>query len=455
MDENEGVKDYNIDLPSDIHNLAHTLHVAGGKPYISGGIVRDAVMGKTDAPKDYDMEVHGMTPDHIISTMKNNGFKVSDTQVGKSFGVVKVHSSSGHVDIGVPREDTAGRKPDVNFLKNVTPKQASSRRDFTMNSMLYDPIHGKLHDPHGGEADIKNKVIRSTNPNAFHEDPLRVLRAAQFSARYNFDIHPDTIESGKKADLSGLPGERIKEELEKSFTKSQKPSKFFESMHHMEQLHKVFPEVHSLRGVGQNIDKHPEGDVYQHTMDVVDRLASSGEKDHSMFYAGLLHDTGKPFTRKDTDGKVSFIDHEKHSRNVANSFLKRMKVSNDVHEDSLNIVEHHMLPHAMAMNKATGMTHKNRALVKIAGSVQALRNNPEKSLQRYGKVMNFAKIDNDNRDSETYNKISDMPHYSNYVSQIDSKKIADEGHVGPAFGKRYDELYYNQISGGNKNAIPK
>jgi tRNA nucleotidyltransferase (CCA-adding enzyme) len=441
-------KNIKVETPIEVKSIVNILNKKG-KAYIVGGFVRDILLERH--PKDVDIEVHGMTPDEISEQLQS---EYNVNEVGKSFGVLKVSSKTGSrrdaIDVSVPRADSTGRKPTVEFLKKVTPKKAASRRDFTINAIMYDTKEDKIVDPFKGVIDLEQGKIKAVTNEAFSEDPLRVIRAAQFASRFDFDIEPKTAIEARKANMKDLSGERIQEELRKVSLKSKKPSKFFIAMDEMGQLDKVFPEISGLKNIQQNPEHHPEGDAFIHTMQVIDRIAESENKNHNMFLTGILHDTGKikTTTINPKTGKIQAIGHQTESAKITKEFMERLHYPNKEKEDVMNLVEHHMDPHRLVINDSTKLKHKNRLLVKIAGGYNKLATNPEKAITRYQNTINFAKQDKggDNILIDKYKELEKLPSSEKYKRIIKGDEVIAQGYTGLAIGKKLEELYKAQIS---------
>ena len=207
--------------------LAKQVADLGGRAYYVGGYVRDKILGKPN--KDIDIEIHGISQDDLVRLLKSYGSV--DIQ-GKSFGVLKVKGYD--VDISQPRRERKTGEKHTDFSVEVDPfmgtEEAAKRRDFTMNALMQDVLNGEIIDHFGGMQDIKDKTIRHVNDKTFKEDTLRVLRAAQFAARFGFSVAPETKEIMARLNLSNLPRERINEEMKKALLKSEKPSMFFDAL---------------------------------------------------------------------------------------------------------------------------------------------------------------------------------------------------------------------------------
>ena len=225
--------------------IAEYVSEAGGRTFYVGGFVRDRLLGIDN--KDVDIEVHGIEPAALFEMLKKIGKPLT---YGKSFGVFALKGED--IDIAMPRRERANGNGHRDFDVEVDPfigtHEAARRRDFTVNSMMEDVLTGEIVDHFGGRRDLDEGVIRHIDPATFIEDPLRVLRGAQFAARFNFTIAPDTIELCRGIDLSTLSRERVEEELKKALLKAAKPSVFFESLRAMDQLNVWFPELKQTIG---------------------------------------------------------------------------------------------------------------------------------------------------------------------------------------------------------------
>lgn len=219
------VAPYDLDLPEGVDEILTSARKVGN-PLIVGGCVRDSFLGAEN--KDIDIEVHGTDIDSLISTLKDEGFRVDE--VGKSFGVLKVSKKGGisDIDISVPRRENkvgAGHRGfEVDMDSEMTVEEAGARRDFTFNAVSYDPERKVLVDPYQGESDFQKKILRHVSP-AFAEDPLRVLRAFQFAGRFGLKVDPDTAKmcQSLRSSYPSLSTERVIEEWEKFYTKSKEP----------------------------------------------------------------------------------------------------------------------------------------------------------------------------------------------------------------------------------------
>lgn len=325
-------------------SLAEKIAKRGGRAYYVGGFVRDRLQGLEN--KDIDIEVHGITPDTLEEIISSIGGYIP---AGKSFGVYKLAHHS--IDVAMPRKETLTGKGHRDFKIDVDPfigtKKAAIRRDFTVNAIMQDIITGEIIDHFGGQKDLENGILRHVNDTAFGEDPLRVLRGAQFAARFNFTIAPETIELCRKIDITTLSSERVFDELKKALLKSDKPSVFFENLRIMNKLSFWFTEVEKLIGVPQHSVHHREGDVWTHTMMVLDECARVRDKAEYPLYfmmSGLVHDFGKIICTEFKKGDYHAYRHEIEGRDIVKTFIRRITNENALLSYALNMTELHMKP---------------------------------------------------------------------------------------------------------------
>jgi tRNA nucleotidyltransferase (CCA-adding enzyme) len=232
-------------------------------------------------------------------------------------------------------------------------KEACSRRDFTVNAILKDPLTGEVVDPFGGREDIGRKLLRHVSDETFAEDSLRVLRAAQFAARLEFDIAPETVELCRSIDVTDLPKERVWGEIEKLLLKARKPSIGLKWLYELGVVEQIFPELKSLVGVKQEPEWHPEGDVDVHTMMVADEARKliddlPYEKQVTVMLAAVAHDLGKPPTTQFFDGRWRSHSHDEAGVEPTLSFLDTLGIYTlngfDVRNQVVQLVRYHLKP---------------------------------------------------------------------------------------------------------------
>ncbi|MCR4634325.1 MAG: hypothetical protein K5648_09395 [Erysipelotrichaceae bacterium] len=333
--------------------IARRVKEEGGRVFYVGGFVRDFLLGVEN--KDVDIEVHGITPEKLKEILEEFGEPLS---FGKSFGVYSLRGYD--IDIAMPRRERAIGKGHRDFEIDVDPfiglKEAARRRDFTINALMKDVLSGEIIDSFGGLEDLRNKVLRCVDEKTFIEDPLRVLRAAQFASRFRFSIEERTRGLCKTIDLSTLHKSRVEEELKKALLKSDSPSVFFKSLLEMDQLKYWFKELEDLVGLRQDPIYHPEGDVFVHTMEVLDRGCSYLDKvkePYAFMLLCLSHDLGKILTTEEIDGRIHSYGHEIQGLGLIKTFLCRFTEEKDPLKYVLNMTPLHMRPFSLASAKSS------------------------------------------------------------------------------------------------------
>ena len=332
--------------------IAKCVRDAGGCTYYVGGYVRDTVLGLDS--KDIDLEIHGIMPEALDNILRTLGEPVT---MGNSFGIIGLRHYN--LDISMPRKDEEGSRGGKNFYEVVDPfvgtEKAARRRDLTMNALMRDVLTGEIIDHFGGLSDLEKGIIRHVDDVTFAEDPLRVLRAAQFAARFRFTVAEETTQLANEQNLSEIPRERIWGEIEKALMKSEKPSIFFSVLRNMDQLDTWFPEIKNLIGIEQEKLYHPEGDVWNHTMLVLDLAAQfrdQAENPMGLMLSALCHDLGKITATKKEDGRIRAIGHDMEGIPLAEVFLGRLTNEVKLSKYILNMVELHMRPNLMAEQKS-------------------------------------------------------------------------------------------------------
>ena len=332
--------------------IAEKVASEGGRAFYVGGLVRDHILGREN--KDVDIEIHGITPEKLEEILETFG---EVTKTGMSFGVFGLKKYE--IDIAMPRKEKAVGRGHRDFEIDVDPfigyEKAALRRDFTMNAMMEDVLTGEILDFFGGREDMKKHLIRHVNDVTYQEDALRVLRAAQFAARFQFEIADETRELSRTMSLTDLAPERIFGELHKALLKAREPSIFFEEMRHMGHLSLWFPELEALIGVPQSPVHHPEGDVWTHTMMVLDaaaELRSGASYPEGFMMSALTHDFGKAVSTVAEGHKISAIGHEKTGVELTRQFLRRISNESKMERYVLNMVGLHMKPNMLASDRA-------------------------------------------------------------------------------------------------------
>lgn len=335
-----------------IEKLASRVAELGGRAYMVGGAVRDEIMKRPI--KDVDIEVHGISWAVLEAVLKELG---KPLRFGSAFGV---YSLAGHqIDIALPRSERKAGNGHRDFEIEIDPfigiKEAARRRDFTMNALLKDILSDEIADPYGGTEDIKKRIIRHIDDEKFGEDPLRALRAAQFRSRFGFQVAPSTISICRALDLRNLSAERVEMEMKKALLESRRPSEFFECLREMGQLGYWFKELEQLIGLEQNSEFHPEGDVWTHTMMVLDRAAQFRpyvSDPYAFMLLALTHDFGKITTTEFVNGAIHAYGHELQGAEIAERFLDRVCHGSDIKKYIANMIPNHMRPNKIAESRS-------------------------------------------------------------------------------------------------------
>jgi tRNA nucleotidyltransferase (CCA-adding enzyme) len=336
-------------IPANILDLAKTVRDQGGRALLVGGCVRDQLM--RNQPKDWDVEVYGIDPQQLRHLLDQYG---QVNVVGEAFTVYKIGSQT---DVSLPRRERKSGRGHRAFVIEGDPAMtiadATIRRDFTINAILQDPLTGEIIDPFDGQKDLDGGVLRAVSPQTFAEDSLRVLRAAQFAARFEFTVDPDTVRLCQAIDLSDLPAERIWAEMEKLLWRAQRPSIGFRWLRELGAVDQLFPELKALIDVPQEPEWHPEGDVWIHTLLTVDRAREIVDdldyaRQITVMLAALCHDFGKPATTAFIDGRIRSREHEEGGVQPAIDFLDRLNVHTldgyDVRAQVVALVRDHLKP---------------------------------------------------------------------------------------------------------------
>ena len=365
--------------------VAKAVRDAGGRAIVVGGWVRDHLLGARS--KDVDIEVFGLDVARFEALLADFG-KVH--AVGRAFGVYRVAGID--VDFSLPRRDSKRGPGHRGF--DVTPDpslgfaDAARRRDLTVNSIGLDPLTGEVLDPHHGRRDLNRCVLRATDPERFPEDPLRGLRVAQLAARLEMTPDDDLVALCRRLDLSELSGERVFDEFRKLLLRAARPSIGFKVLEDTNQL-RFFPELDALRGVPQDPEWHPEGDVWVHTLMVLDVAASlrgtgdtgergdtpeHGDENLSLMFGALCHDLGKPATTERVDGRVRSHRHDVEGVTPTRALLERMRAPGALTERVAALVEHHLAPALFIRNGATARGYRRlaRKLERAGVSIELL-----------------------------------------------------------------------------------
>ncbi len=324
---------------------------AGGRAFLVGGSVRDALL---DEPvKDLDIEVFGIEPD-VLRALLGERFELD--LVGQSFGVLKIRHLD--IDVSIPRRESKhglGHKGfEIHSDASLTVPEAAERRDFTINAMAWDPLANELIDPADGRRDLEQRILRHVS-GKFSEDPLRVLRGMQFAARFELEPAPETLELCRRIEPEGLARERILDEWKKLILSGKKISSGLNLLRDCGWI-RYYPELEALIDCPQEPEWHPEGDVWIHTLHVMDAFA--GERlgdDWEDLVVGLgclCHDLGKPATTTFEDGRIRSKGHEEAGEEPTRTFLDRMSNQQRLVDQVVPLVREHLKPTALFHAKA-------------------------------------------------------------------------------------------------------
>jgi tRNA nucleotidyltransferase (CCA-adding enzyme) len=329
--------------------IARRAAAHGGRALIVGGWVRDRLLGRSS--KDVDIEVFGIP----AATLKSLLEAIAPVNVvGESFTVYKV----ADLDVALPRRESKVGHGHKGFAvegdPSMSPEEAARRRDFTVNAISWDPLREVYIDPFNGRVDLlERKVLRAVDPRTFGDDSLRVLRGVQFAARFSLDMDAATKDLCRRIPVNDLPAERIWGEIEKLLLLAERPSVGFSLALELGLVERLFPELHALVGCPQEPEWHPEGDVWIHTLMVIDqartRIADLDKpKQIAVMLGAVCHDLGKPPTTAFVDGRIRSIDHEQAGVEPALALLDRLNVQSiggfDVRSQIAGIVAQHLKP---------------------------------------------------------------------------------------------------------------
>jgi len=328
--------------------IAEAVRASGGRALLVGGSVRDELLGRE--PKDLDVEVFGVPADALRVLLEQFG-RVD--AVGESFAVYKVAG----LDVSLPRRESKTGRGHKGFHVAGDPAlsltEAARRRDFTINAISRDPLTDEIIDPFGGRDDLQARRLRVVDPGTFADDSLRVLRALQFTARFSLTVDAETRAVLSSIPLDDLPPERIWGEIEKLLLMADRPSLGFALARDLGVVARLWPEFAALIDCPQEPEWHPEGDVWIHTLMVIDEARTRIEGLErgpavAMMLGAICHDLGKPSTTAVSDGRIRSIGHEEGGVAPATALLDRFNVHTldgyDVRRAVLGLVAHHLKP---------------------------------------------------------------------------------------------------------------
>lgn len=430
-------------LAGTLRRIEHAVRRQGGRTWLVGGSVRDLVLGRQ--PRDLDLEITGLPPGQL-HTLLSEHFSVQF--VGKAFAVFKLHGLP--IDISIPSRTLIDERTSISGLvRQADPgmaiDEALARRDFTINAMAWDPDTKELRDPFNGRRDLDARILRHVS-RRFTEDPLRVLRGMQLSARFELTAAPETRTLCQTLSQDHQPSERLWEEWKKLLVQGRKPSL---GLHFLDQCGWVrfYPELAALQGCPQDPIWHPEGDVWIHTLHCLDWFATErtgNDQDDLIVGLGVLcHDLGKPTTTREDDGRITSRGHEPAGEDPTRCFLERLTNRHDIADDVVPLVLCHLRP---------------RALYDAQASDSAVRR-LARQVKRLDRLVRVARADHAGRPPKPFDGFPAGEWLLNRARQL---KVEDQApapilmgrHLlelgvqpGPDMGRLLDECYEAQLDG--------
>jgi tRNA nucleotidyltransferase (CCA-adding enzyme) len=428
--------------------ILDALEEEGGEVYSVGGCTRDLFLHET--PKDIDLEIHNLTAEQLVAVLSQFG---NVSLIGKSFGVYQIAGMD--IDFSLPRTESKFGPGHKDFDVTVDPYmgvvESARRRDFTINAIYMNEGNGEIIDPFGGEEDIDQRVLRVVDPKTFVEDPLRVLRGAQFCARFGLVAEKETIRLCRriKNEYNTIPKERVMGELEKLLLKGMYPSLGIQFLRDTEWL-EHWPELNNLWGVPQDPGHHPEGDVDKHVLEVIDRAGGISTmlwaNDRLVYMlAALLHDVGK-YTHtyyrtepkhlthwkasRPNNSRIVSYGHDHAGEELALSFLQRVTEETELLERVPRLVKHHMSPLLMQNSRDKGF----RKLAKEGAEMEMIG------------YLSWA--DKGQRPSWWFDKISKLTLHGPKETAVQGRDVLDRGYPqGPKVGeiiRQCEDIFINR-----------
>ncbi|MEW6734279.1 MAG: HD domain-containing protein [Acidobacteriota bacterium] len=351
-----------------IKKICAAVQNEGGRAFLVGGFVRDQVMARlyddaaahaaATAARDFDLEAYGLDAARLQQVLAR--FGRVDT-VGEAFTVYKIAFGQGaqriELDVSLPRYESKTGYGHRGFTVTGDPQmsieEAARRRDFTINALLCDPLNGEVLDPYHGIDDLQARRLRIVDASTFVEDSLRVLRAMQFAARFQFIVDPQTIALCRTISLLDLPHERIWGEMEKLLLRARYPSIGLQVGLEMGVIDQLFPQLKALIDCPQEPAWHPEGDVWTHTLQCIDEAVKLIDdlpkaRQVTVMLAVLCHDLGKPATTEVIDDRIRSLSHEEAGVAPTEQLLERLNIHTidgyRVREQVVVLVANHLKP---------------------------------------------------------------------------------------------------------------
>jgi len=370
-----------MNVPPAVAALAAAIRDAGGPAFVVGGWVRDRLRGVP--AKELDLEVFGVAADRLPALLARHGrvhavgdaFPVWKLQLGDTGGL-------SSVDVALPRRESKRGRGHRGFEvigdPHLSPREAARRRDFTVNAISFDPLASELVDPFDGRGDLARRALRAVDSATFGDDSLRVLRAVQFAARFEFEVAAETVALCRGVDLSDLPAERVWGEVEKWLLRSARPAIGWWAARELGAVERLWPEIAALVGCEQEPEWHPEGDVFTHTALVLDEAAKLRDgldrgRSAALMLAAIAHDFGKPATTVREGGRIRSPGHEAAGVAPAARWLERINLHSldgyDARGQILALVQHHLAPTHLWNSERRGDRVSDGALRRLAMKV--------------------------------------------------------------------------------------
>lgn len=434
-------------LSAELLAIVHVIIEQGGRALLVGGSVRDLLLKLP--VKDIDIEVHNLSLENLASLLRN--FGIVDA-VGKSFGVLRIQGLD--VDWSLPRTDSSGRKPQVAIDPYMSIQDAFRRRDLTINAMGIDLATYELIDPFHGQQDLQRGILRATDPALFVEDPLRFYRVMQFVGRFAMQPDNELNTLCASMDLRDISRERIEVEFEKLLLRSARPSLGICWLQTVHRLQEILPEVYALIGVQQDPVWHPEGDVFEHTMQALDVAAV--HKEHvrwslAYMWAVLCHDLGKVTTTKFFKGRWHSYGHDVVGADIAKKMLKRITHNADLITTVSVLVRYHMRPLVFSKQHAGAPAYKRLAfnlmpyatiqmLCAVAYADRLGRKPPSGAINEAEQLQGLALFEANAKKYGVYDGVE--------KPLLQGKDFLDVVQPGPELGKLVKKAYELQIEKG-------
>ncbi len=437
-----------------LQSIVHGISLHHARTLLVGGAVRDMILGLTY--KDIDIEVHGISVDLLDEILSQFGHV---NRVGKSFGVLRIDRLD--IDWSIARRDASGRKPHVVMDPTISIVEAFERRDLTMNAMGIDLVTTEFIDPFNGLDDIAHKRLRTPNTQRFIEDPLRFYRVMHFIARFEMYPNDELEQLCKTMAIESVSRERIEQECNKMMLKSRRPSLGFRWLQKIDRLGELFPELEVLTKTPQDPTWHPEGNVFEHSMQALDAINLYRPDDEYevllCMYGALCHDLGKAVTTEMIDGRLRSKGHAHEGVAIAQRLLKRITHNQKLLKQVGLLVRYHMSSVEFAGDATTDGAYKRLAY----------KLHPYVSIRLLVYVMYADKRGRNSASSEPLrDTINDIEYFIERAKKtgvfdepekpvITGKDLLDRIPAGPLLGELVQKAYEIQINKGirDKNEL--